>query len=439
MTYSYPNRLFDCIGVELEYMIVDRRTLDVLPVTDELLKLVAGAYESEVEPDGPGSALAWSNELTLHVVELKTNGPAKSLAGLAGVFQRDVGRINALLEPMGARLMPTAMHPWMNPHTEMRLWPHEHNPVYAAYNRIFDCRGHGWANLQSTHINLPFGNDEEFGRLHAAIRLALPIIPALAASSPVADGRVTGWLDTRMNNYKGHAKAIQSVLGTVVPEQVFTREAYERDILGKMYEDVKPYDPEGVLQHEFLNARAAMARFDRGAIEIRVIDIQECPAADAAVCAAVVGAVRALVEERWASYEEQCAWAPEPLYAMLMAVSRDADEAVIEDEAFLRLWGVRENNMRAGELWGKLVEEVVGESQAGGPCHEHEAALRVMVERGPLARRILRGLGVEVAVTGGTPVPRDRGGTPVPRERLREVYGELCDCLAAGRMYLGPA
>ncbi len=425
MDYSYPNRLFDCIGVELEYMIVDRRTLDVLPVTDELLKLVAGAYESEVEPDGAGSKLAWSNELTLHVVELKTNGPAKSLAGLSGLFQRDVGRINALLEGIGeggARLMPTAMHPWMDPYAEMRLWPHEHNPVYEAYNRIFDCRGHGWANLQSTHINLPFGNDEEFGRLHAAIRLVLPIIPALAASSPVADGRVTGWLDTRMNNYKGHAKAIQSVIGTVVPEQVFTREAYERDILGRMYEDVKPYDPEGVLQHEFLNARAAMARFDRGAIEIRVIDIQECPAADAAVCAAVVGAVRALVEERWASYEEQCAWAPEPLYAMLMAASRDADEAVIEDEGFLRLWGVREKKIWAGALWGKLVEEVV---EPG----EHDEALGVMVERGPLARRMLRGLGVEN--TSASP-------PPLPRERLREVYGELCECLAEGRMYLGP-
>jgi gamma-glutamyl:cysteine ligase YbdK (ATP-grasp superfamily) len=426
MTYSYPNRLFDCIGVELEYMIVDRRTLDVLPVTDELLKLVAGAYESEVEPDGPDSALAWSNELTLHVVELKTNGPAKSIAGLAGLFQRDVGRINALLEGLGeggARLMPTAMHPWMDPHTEMRLWPHEHNPVYEAYNRIFDCRGHGWANLQSTHINLPFGNDEEFGRLHAAIRLVLPIIPALAASSPVADGRVTGWLDTRMNNYKGHAKAIQSVLGTVVPEQVFTREAYERDILGRMYADVKPYDPEGVLQHEFLNARAAMARFDRGAIEIRVIDIQECPAADAAVCAAVVGAVRGLVEERWAGYEEQCAWAPEPLYAMLMAVSRDGEEAVIEDEGFLRLWGARETTRRAGELGGRLVAEVV---EPG----EHDEALRVMVERGPLARRMLRGLGVEVR--GGAAVT---GGTPVPREKLKQVYGELCDCLTAGILY----
>ncbi|MFH0793725.1 MAG: glutamate--cysteine ligase, partial [bacterium] len=58
-------------------MIVNRETLDVLPVTDEVLRAVSGRYESEVEQ----GALAWSNELVLHVIELKTNGPAKSLKG----------------------------------------------------------------------------------------------------------------------------------------------------------------------------------------------------------------------------------------------------------------------------------------------------------------------------------------------------------------------
>ena len=83
-----------------------------------------------------------------------------------------------LPQPVIARLLPTAMHPWMDPDRDLRLWPHEASAVYEAFNRIFSCRGHGWANLQSAHINLPFANDEEFGRLHAAIRAVLPIIPA---------------------------------------------------------------------------------------------------------------------------------------------------------------------------------------------------------------------------------------------------------------------
>jgi gamma-glutamyl:cysteine ligase YbdK (ATP-grasp superfamily) len=187
-----PLHLFEGFGVELEYMIVDRDTLNVRPIADRLLADAAGEIVSDVEFD----RIAWSNELALHVIELKTNGPTASLAGLAEEFHQQVGQIDSLLSNHNARLMPTAMHPWMDPHTEFELWPHEHSSIYAAYNRIFDCHGHGWANLQSMHINLPFADDAEFGRLHAAIRLLLPILPALAASSPIVEGQKTEWLDT---------------------------------------------------------------------------------------------------------------------------------------------------------------------------------------------------------------------------------------------------
>ena len=35
--------LFEGVGIELEYMIVTRDTLDVLPIADELLKAVVGS------------------------------------------------------------------------------------------------------------------------------------------------------------------------------------------------------------------------------------------------------------------------------------------------------------------------------------------------------------------------------------------------------------
>ena len=87
--------------------------------------------------------------------------------------------------------MPTAMHPWMDPATETVLWD-DATDVYRTYDRIYGCRGHGWANLQSMHVNLPFADDSQFARLHAAIRLVLPLLPALAASSPIAEGSVDG-------------------------------------------------------------------------------------------------------------------------------------------------------------------------------------------------------------------------------------------------------
>jgi len=400
-----PRRLglFQGFGVELEYMIVDRERLNVLPISDRVLAAQAGRIESEVEV-GP---LSWSNELVSHVIELKTNGPAPTLDPLAGLFQEHVGRINAHLAPAGARLLPTAMHPFMDPLTETRLWEHEYNAVYAAFDRIFGCKGHGWSNLQSAHVNLPFHGDGEFGRLHAAIRLVLPLLPALAASSPVFDGRATGVLDSRLEAYRRNCARIPSITGDVVPEPVYTRGDYEREILQRLYRDIAPHDPEGVLQEEWLNARGAIARFDRETIEIRVIDVQECPAADLAVVAVTVKAIEALTKERWTGLAEQQAWPVAPLAGILGRTMREAEAATIEDARYLATFGLA-GPCTAGDVWRHLAREVLPEVPA---------ALATMLERGTLARRILR------AMEGG--------------RTIESVYRELCDCLAEGRVFVG--
>jgi gamma-glutamyl:cysteine ligase YbdK (ATP-grasp superfamily) len=400
-----PFHLFQAYGVELEYMIVDAATLDVRPVTDRLLYEVAGGYLSEIEM----GELAWSNELALHVVELKTNGPAASLAPLAGLFQSHVGRVNKLLEPLNARLMPTAMHPWMDPHRELKLWPHEYNAVYEAYNRIFDCRGHGWANLQSVHLNLPFADDHEFGRLHAAIRLLMPILPALAASSPVFDRRLTGLADNRLEVYRNNSHRVVSVAADVIPEPVFTAADYDRHIFQPMYDEIAPLDAEGVLRHEWLNSRGAIARFDRNTIEIRVLDVQECPAADLAICAAIANVLRAMSDERWTGVSEQQSFAVQPLAAIFLNTIREAEQAVIDDPAYLAQFGMQAGRATAGELWRHLIGQV-----GGSPANDE--GLQTILDRGPLARRIAHALANDVS-------------------RLETVYRELCDCLAEGRMF----
>ena len=409
-----PLHLFEGYGIEIEYMIVARDTLDVLPVCDEVLRAVAGDYVSDVE----GDDIDWSNELVLHVIELKTAEPAPALAGLAAKFHRDLLTINGLLDAHGGRLMPSAMHPWMDPHRQTRLWPHDYSPVYQTFDRIFDCRGHGWANLQSVHINLPFAGDEEFGRLHAAIRLILPILPAIAASSPLADGRITGHLDTRLDTYRGNARRVPSVSGQVIPEPVFTKADYHADILARIYADISPLDPEGILQHEWLNARGAIARFERDAIEIRLLDTQECPTADLAVAAVVIAAVRTLVDERWVSFADQCRFAVEPLDAVLHSTTRDGEAAIIADPEYLAALGMNDQRCSAGELWSHLAANCLPADVVDNG--EWQRALAHISSQGSLARRITR-----------------RVGPDPDHARLFEVYGELCDCLDRDDLFDG--
>lgn len=414
MTKPHKLRLFEGYGIELEYMIVDAETLDVKPVADEILYDVAGSYVNEVSR----GEIAWSNELVMHLIELKTDGPARTLDGLEKKFQQQVREINERLATQNAKLMPTAMHPWMDPYAEMKLWPHEYNPIYEAYNRIFDCRGHGWANLQSTHINLPFSDDAEFARLHAAIRVLLPILPGIAASSPVADMQMKNFADFRLEVYRLNSVKVPSVTGYIVPEAVFSEKAYDEEIFQKMYRDITPYDPQKILQDEWLNSRGAIARFDRGSIEIRVLDIQECPRADLAVVRIIRDVLQALVGERWSSFEAQKKWNEKDLFHLLMDVIRDGEYARLSDNAdYAELFGFDASNQKTvGNLWKHLFENLYTDADIRDDSILK--TLEVILDAGTLSTRIKR------ALSKGFGKPE-----------ISAVYNELCNCLNKGLLF----
>lgn len=400
--------LFEAFGIELEYMLVDRSTLDVRPLCDVLMQEAAG----HITGDFDNGRLAWSNELVNHVVELKTKGPAPSLEGLHQVFHQNVQQINELLSKHNALLLPTGAHPWMNPFTETQLWTHESSEIYKLYNRIFDCRGHGWSNLQSTHINLPFKNEEEFGRLHAAIRLVLPLLPALAASTPILDGRNTGFRDARLEHYRFNQKRLPIIAGSIIPEAVYTQGDYQAQIFDPIRSAIAPYDEEGLLKQYFLNSRGAIARFDRGAIEIRLLDIQESPRADMAIVALVVAVVQALAEGEWASFDAQAKWHEQDLLDLLLKTIREGEEARLSDAAFLRLWHYPGKRATAGELWQHLLERVADRLSA-----EQVTTLRYQLYHGTLSQRILSQLKGDFR-----------------RPALHEVYRRLGDCLQSNTL-----
>lgn len=400
------HRAFSVFGLELEYVLVDATTLDVVPAAHGALASLA--------PDVT-AGLDWSNELVAHVVELKNPAPG-AYAALAPRLQSEVRRANARLAAAGLRLLPAGMHPWMDPTRETVLWPHAGATIYAAYDRIFGCRAHGWANLQSTHVNLPFADDAEFARLFAAVRCVLPLIPALAAGSPYADARATAHLDQRLAEYRGNSARIPSVTGAVIPEAVCSRGAYEREILAPMYRDIAPHDPAGVLQHDWLDARGAVARFGRHAVEIRLMDVQECPQADVALAAFVTDLVQTLYDEHWTGHARLRALPTARLAEVLATTVRKAESAMIAAPDYLAIFGVRRNEMEAGALLWHLAEQLL----ARGASHATLWALPLehVLTRGTLAQRLRRAAGLRP-----------------DRETLRQVYGALADALHAGQLF----
>jgi gamma-glutamyl:cysteine ligase YbdK (ATP-grasp superfamily) len=301
----------------------------------------------------------------------------------------------------------------MDPTREFELWPHGDRAIYQTFDRIFGCAGHGWANLQSAHLNLPFADDDEFGRLHAAVRAVLPLLPAIAAASPFLEGRHPGRLDERLAVYATNARRVPSVTGAVIPEPVFGRADYEA-MLGTIYDDLAPLDPDAMLRHEWVNARGAIARFDRMAVEIRVLDVQECPRADIAIAHATSRVLERLCAPDPPLQRRLRALDTQRLARLLRETVRAGGDAAVDDRDYLTALGLEPVPRPAREVWRSLIERDVASAPAPDDALE---TLGVLIEEGCLAERLLRRIG-------------DRPD----RSALRGVYGELAECLTAGRL-----
>lgn len=403
---SKKYHLFEVVGIELEYMLVDQESLKVAPQVDELFKLKCGSLISDVE----NGTIAWSNELVAHVIEIKTNGPSSQLKQLAQDFHSNIKEINVLLEQKKLQLLPTASHPLMNPLTETVLWKHSYSEVYELYNRIFNCKGHGWSNVQSMHINLPFYDDKEFEQLHAAIRVLLPIIPALTASSPILDEKITGFLDTRLEYYKNNQNKIPVMTGKVIPEQVFSEDEYHQKIFKPIQEAIQPYDTKKVLDHLFLNSRGAIARFDRNAIEIRVIDLQECPKADLAVAELIIASLKYMIAEL--DLTQLKSWHEDELFAIFNQVISEGNQVLLSN-SFTNLFGMKAEKISVKQLWEFLYHKV--SSQLSKDAQE---TILWMLEEGSLSERILKAIKNNPS-----------------EKRIKEVYHQLGECLASNQLF----
>lgn len=402
---NYP--IFSVLGLEIEYMLVDKDSLDIRPVSDKILTTLAGHQTNQVALGD----IALSNELVMHVLEFKNNGPKSPEAPIAEHFQTALLQIQPLLESHHLMLLPTGAHPWMNPEVETVRWPYGSQAIYKQYDQIFNCQGHGWANLQSMHVNLPYSNEDEFAQLHSLIRLILPLIPALAASSPILDGHYTGLLDSRLHFYEQNQKRIPSISGHLIPEIISSEYEYTHTILNPMYQDISPYDPEKILQFEWLNSRAAIPKFEQKAIEIRIIDSQECVTADVAIAKAVLEILK-----HWQSHSPDYLKNPIQTKTLKTLLDKSISQGLstsVDDTQLLKQWGLAPRAMTFAQVWSALIETISERLD-----FKAQQALETIVSQGNLSQRILRAT-----------------GTNPDKNRLRQVYKELAQCLLTNQQF----
>lgn len=408
-------RLFEVVGIELEYPIVDA---DLRPVclVEPAFRRINGRPTSDLEH----GAVGFSNEFAAHVFELKTLDPQRSLAQAERQLVEGLRHFAGVLDrEFGARLLPTAMHPFMRPE-DTGLWPRGRRRIYRTYHRIFNARGHGWLNVQASHVNLPFGAEPETVMMHNAVACLLPYLPALAASSPIYEGRLGPYVDNRMAFYRGTQRRIPIITADVIPEYVHSYREYRSRILKRIYRSLDAVPGGEVIQHEWVNSRGAIMRFMRRALEIRVLDMQECIKADVAVAVFVRAALRALVRDL------RTGELVLPPRGMLVRdfnrVIRHGRAAPVAASHLLP----RRGNPRAGAR--AVLEALLDRAEPHVPAAErtHLDLIAERLRRGNLSERI------------AARVRRDapRAGTR-RRDAIRAVYEELASALTANEPWLG--
>ncbi len=404
-------RPFEVAGVELEYPVVDR-DLNVAHRVEEAFRTLAGRGCSDVDL----GAVGLSNEIADHVLEVKTQAPVRSLAEAEETLVEGIGRFSAVLrDQFDARLMPTGMHPWMDP-TKGRLWRRSNARVYDTYARLFDVKTHGWMNVNSCHLSLPMGREAESVAMLNAAALLVPYLPALAASSPMYDGDLQPAADGRLAWILEHQARIPESQGEIVPEYIDSLADYRKRILGGMYAALDRIPDTGPIRHEFFNARGAVFKASSKRMEVRVLDTQECVRMDMAVAAFVRSALKTLTQR---VAEGRLAL---PAHAVLVAdfrsTVRDGSRARVMAPHFRSVPRDAEGRADVRDVLRVLLEDA-RRSVRKDEAEYLDLAGRV-IEAGTLSERIRAAL-----------LPFQEAEDEVFTDAARGIYIELMDCLEA--------
>ena len=189
------------------------------------------------------------------------------------------------------------MHPLLRLE-ETGIWPHRHRQIYEAYSRLFNLNQHGWLNIQSFQLNLPYWNEQDGVKMHNLLANIIPYLPAFAASSPICEGMFGEDVDNRLHFYRLNQREIPSVTGDIIPEYVNSFSQYRTEIIEKYSSEMARAGADPLLLHkEWINSRGVIFRFDRKALEIRVMDEQECIKSDVAIGCFIRALLRGVFNE----------------------------------------------------------------------------------------------------------------------------------------------
>ena len=197
------------IGTEHEFSVNDQN-FNPQPVSDQIIKKICGRVENEIL----FGDVKLGKELQKTVLEFIPRRPGNDLAPLEHQLCHGIQKFTTIFGDT-YRLLGLGMHPTLTL-DKTAVWDYDEGEYYDVYDRLFNIRQHGWLNIQALQINLSYTGERDMIDLYNRIRVLLPYLVAVTASSPVVEGRLTGNADNRLIFYQENQKEIHSD-----PEQMY--------------------------------------------------------------------------------------------------------------------------------------------------------------------------------------------------------------------------
>lgn len=121
-----------------------------------------------------------------------------------------------------------------------------------------------------------------------------------------------------------------------------------------------------------------------------------------------------MVYETYSSLEEQKAWHEDVLFEILNQSIEDAEEAVIQNKAYLKLFGIKAESMAVNAIFKHVFENV--SSRLSG---RHAEAIELILEHGSLSTRTLKAIDNDFS-----------------EENILKIYQKLGDSLSNNKLFL---
>ncbi len=392
--------LFTELKIDVEYMTADRDTLDAIPAADRLLETASGKKDLIYYPYGKDEGISWSTVSAGYAVKFKIENKNMTFRDAETVIYKEIKRAGLILEEINAVLLPTAVHPWLKMNNN--IIKHVGDNIAKDQKTVsgFDESNDSCLrNFHLMHLYLPFKNDREFFRLHTAVRLILPLIPALSSSSPIIGNAESGKLDNRLEVYKN--SCLYSVEDPIIPEPYSGSEKNKIKLALNNNDNVKICSSN--------NMCGISADFDKGIIDLGMFEIQESLHADISIARFITLILEFLVNCGCGA-ERQAEADTAELSDLMNSVLSRGMFAVVENKEYLEMLGIKKQDKMS--LWGiwmhfsKTVKDYAGVKI---PSVEN------ILKTGSLSERIIKS---------------------IENSSIHDTYKKLYECLKENKMMI---